>query len=66
MHNLSRVKIGEIVFTNEVDESKFSKMFYNVDRVVRSPWVIGGVDILTGEIFFGKFIFETKIPSQLS
>ncbi|KCZ80224.1 hypothetical protein H312_02374 [Anncaliia algerae PRA339] len=56
MRNLSRVKIGGVGCTIEVDESKFSKRKFNVGRVVRSPWVIGGVDIFTGEFFLRSFI----------
>jgi hypothetical protein len=45
-------KIGGIGHIVEIDESKFSKRKYNVGRTVRSPWVIGGIDVETRDTFF--------------
>ncbi|MGL6009028.1 MAG: transposase [Culicoidibacterales bacterium] len=51
-----------------MDESKLSKRKFNVGRVVRSPWVIGGVDIVTGDMFFKEVLFRNRstIASVLS
>ena len=50
--------IGSIV---EVDESQFSKRKFNVGRVVRSAWVIGGLDINTGDLFFREVLFRNRM-----
>jgi hypothetical protein len=47
-----QAKIGEPGKIVEVDESKFTKRKYNVGRAVRSPWVIGGIDLETRKVFF--------------
>ncbi|KCZ79677.1 hypothetical protein H312_02939 [Anncaliia algerae PRA339] len=52
MINLSPRKIGGIRYVVEVDESKFSKRNYNIGRNVRSPLVVGGIDILTRYVFY--------------
>ncbi|KCZ75116.1 hypothetical protein H311_03912, partial [Anncaliia algerae PRA109] len=45
MKTLQRTKIGGIGHVIEVDESKFSKRKFNVGRAMRSPWILGGVDL---------------------
>ncbi|KCZ82132.1 hypothetical protein H312_00409, partial [Anncaliia algerae PRA339] len=45
----SRGRIGGPGHVIEIDESKFSKRKYNVGRIPRSPWVVGGIDINTRE-----------------
>ncbi|KCZ79039.1 hypothetical protein H312_03578, partial [Anncaliia algerae PRA339] len=49
---LGRNKIGGFGHIVEIDESKFSKRKYNVGRLVRSPWIVGGIDLTTNQIFF--------------
>ncbi|KCZ76432.1 hypothetical protein H311_02569 [Anncaliia algerae PRA109] len=49
-------KIGGIIQCVEVYESKFSKRKYNIERVKRSPLIVGGVDIHTVEIFFVEIL----------
>ncbi|KCZ79768.1 hypothetical protein H312_02851, partial [Anncaliia algerae PRA339] len=44
----------------EIDESKFSKHKYNVDRLVRSPWIVGGIDLTTNQIFFVEVLKRDK------
>jgi DNA-directed RNA polymerase subunit M/transcription elongation factor TFIIS len=53
-------KIGGIGHIVEIDESKFSKRKYNVGRAVRSPWVIGGIDIETRDTFFVEVFSRNK------
>lgn len=60
MITLQRRKIGGVGHTVEVDESKFSKRKYNVGRSVRSPWVVGGVDLTTGEVFFVEVLYRNS------
>ena len=60
MRRIQRSKIGGIGRIVEVDESKFSKRKFNVGRLVRSPWVIGGVDINSGELFFREVLFRNQ------
>lgn len=45
-------KIGGYGHVVQIDESKFSKRKYNVGRIERSPWVIGGIDLITKDVFF--------------
>ncbi|KCZ73977.1 hypothetical protein H311_05062, partial [Anncaliia algerae PRA109] len=49
---LGRNKIGGLGHVVEIDESKFSKRKYNVGRLIRSPWIVGGIDLTTNQIFF--------------
>lgn len=56
MRTIKTTKIGGVGRIIEVDEAKFSKRKFNVGRAVRSPWVIGGVDIHSGEMFFVEVI----------
>ncbi|KCZ74627.1 hypothetical protein H311_04405, partial [Anncaliia algerae PRA109] len=49
-------KIGGVGHFFEVAESKFSKRKNEVGRIVESKWIIGGVDIHTGELFFREVI----------
>lgn len=60
MINHRPAKIGGVGHIVEVDESKFSKRKYNVGRTVRSPWVVGGVDINTGDLFFVEVFRRDK------
>jgi hypothetical protein len=43
---------GKIV---EIDESKLRKRKYNVGRMVRTKWIIGGVDMME-QLFLLKFL----------
>ncbi|KCZ78830.1 hypothetical protein H311_00129 [Anncaliia algerae PRA109] len=52
MRDESSSKIGGTGHIVEIDESLFSKRKYNVGRVPRSPWVVGGIDLETKECFF--------------
>jgi transposase-like protein/ribosomal protein S27AE len=52
MTSLRPQKIGGIGHIVEIDESLFSKRKYNVGRSVRQIWVLGGIDITTGDSFF--------------
>ncbi|KCZ79314.1 hypothetical protein H312_03293, partial [Anncaliia algerae PRA339] len=54
--NEKRNKIGGVGKRVEIDESKFSKRKYNVGRVVKTLWVVGGVDVATGDAFFVEVI----------
>lgn len=60
MKNLIPRKIGGVGRIIEIDESKFSKRKFNVGRSVRSPWVIGGVDIHSGDLFFREVLFRNR------
>ena len=53
-------KIGGPGTIVEVDEAKFSKRKFNMGRVVRSPWVIGGVDLSNGNLFFREVLFRNR------
>jgi transposase-like protein len=52
-------KIGGRGIVVQIDESKFSKRKYHVGRLVRSVWVVGGIDEL-GETFFVDVISRTR------
>jgi hypothetical protein len=52
-------KIGGCGMIVQIDESKFSKRKYNVGRLVKSVWVIGGIDE-RGEIFFVEVLSRSK------
>jgi hypothetical protein len=52
-------KIGGNGMIVQVDESKFSKRKYNVGRLVKSVWVIGGIDE-SGETFFVEVLSRSK------
>lgn len=60
MRQLLPQKIGGPGKIVEVDEAKFSKRKFNVGRVTRSPWVIGGVDIENGNVFFREVLFRNR------
>lgn len=51
-------KIGGRNHRVQIDESKFSKRKYNVGREVRSPWIVGGIDLETREVFFVETFFR--------
>lgn len=51
-------KIGGVNHRVQIDESKFSKRKYEVGRVVRSPWIVGGIDMTTKEVFFVETYFR--------
>ncbi|KCZ77696.1 hypothetical protein H311_01287 [Anncaliia algerae PRA109] len=52
MINLRPRNIEGIGHMVEIDESKFSKRKYNIDRNIRSPRVVGGLNILTEDFFY--------------
>lgn len=56
----SRSLIGGVGHIVEIDESKFTKRKYNVGRVPRSPWVVGGIDVSTKECFFVEVFHRTS------
>lgn len=51
-------KIGGVGHRVQIDESKFSKRKHEVGRVVRSPWIVGGIDMTTREVFFVETYFR--------
>jgi hypothetical protein len=51
-------KIGGVNHRVQIDESKFSKRKHEVGRVVRSPWIVGGIDMTTKEVFFVETYFR--------
>ena len=46
----------------EIDEALFSKRKYNVGRLVRKTWVVGGIDLDNGKFFF----VETPLRDKAS
>ncbi|KCZ80787.1 hypothetical protein H312_01794 [Anncaliia algerae PRA339] len=60
MKLLGRNKIGGFGHIVEIDESKFSKCKYNVGRLVRSPWIVEGIDLTTNQIFLAEVQKKTK------
>ncbi|KCZ82518.1 hypothetical protein H312_00176 [Anncaliia algerae PRA339] len=54
MKDLKPQKIGVVGSIVEIDESLFSKRKYNVGRLVRRVWIVGGIDIRTRDTFFVK------------
>ncbi|KCZ79038.1 hypothetical protein H312_03577, partial [Anncaliia algerae PRA339] len=57
---LGRNKIGGFGHVVEIDESKFIKLKYNVGRLVRSPWIVRGIDLTTNQIFFVEVLKRDK------
>ena len=53
-------KIGGDEHMVEIDESLFSKRKYNIGRIVRTVWVVGGIDLDTGHTFFVETPFRNK------
>lgn len=53
-------KIGGRGLIVEIDETKFSKRKYNVGRLVRSVWVIGGICLETKETFFVEVLSRSR------
>jgi hypothetical protein len=53
---------GHIV---QVDESRFSKRKFEVGRAVRSPWIVGGIDVLTREFFFETLYRDSNTLSNI-
>jgi hypothetical protein len=53
-------KIGGIGHIVEIDESLFSKRKYNVGRILKSRWVIGGIDLMTRDTFFVEVSYRNK------
>ncbi|KCZ77911.1 hypothetical protein H311_01070, partial [Anncaliia algerae PRA109] len=49
-------KIGGKDRIVEIDESKFSKRKYNIGRNIVSLWVVGGIDVESGDSFFVEVI----------
>jgi hypothetical protein len=43
--------IGGVGHVVKLDESKFSKIKFQVGRVVRSPWIVGGIDYTLVKFF---------------
>ncbi|KCZ77468.1 hypothetical protein H311_01517 [Anncaliia algerae PRA109] len=60
MINTRASKIGGIGHVVEVDEAKFSKRKYEIIRIVRSAWVVDGVDLTTGETFFVEVFYRNE------
>lgn len=56
----SQRKIGGVGMVVQIDESLFSKRKYNVGRLVRKVWVVGGICYETNETFFVETLFRTK------
>ena len=52
--------IGGSGHVGEIDESLFSKRKYNVGRLVRKMWVVGGIDLDDGKSFFAETLFRDK------
>jgi hypothetical protein len=45
-------KIGGVGRLVQIDESKFSKRKFEVERVVRSPWILGFIDVESRDVSF--------------
>ncbi|KCZ78263.1 hypothetical protein H311_00709, partial [Anncaliia algerae PRA109] len=61
----SNEKIGGIGHIVQIDESKFSKRKYNVGRTVRSPWIVGGIDLNTKRYFLARLYLEIQELLQI-
>ena len=53
-------KIVRLSCVIEIDEIKLPKRKFNAVRVVKSPWVIVGVDGSSGNIFFKEVMYRNK------
>lgn len=51
-------KIGGFGHIVQIDESKFSKRKYEIGRVVKSPWIVGGIDCTTHQVFFVETFYR--------
>lgn len=60
MRTIVLIKIGGIRCIIEVDESKFLMRKFNVGRVLKYPWVIGGVNIGTDDVLFRVVLFINR------
>jgi transposase-like protein len=50
--------IGGLGHFVQIDESKFSKRKFQVGRVVKSPWIVGGIDYATRDVFRIETIYR--------
>lgn len=53
-------KIGGPGHVIQIDESKFSKRKFGVGRIVRSPWIVGMIDVETREVCFVETFFRNS------
>lgn len=56
--NNSLEKIGGLNRLVQIDESKFSKRKFEVGRTVRSPWIVGFIDVETREVRFVETFYR--------
>lgn len=59
MRQETRNKIGGEGHIVQIDECLFSKSKYNIGRVVRKVWVVGGIDYITNECFLVETFFRS-------
>lgn len=53
-------RIGGPGHVIQIDESKFSKRKFEIGRIVRSPWVVGMIDVNTREVCFVETMFRNS------
>lgn len=47
-----RSKIGGLNRIVQIDECLFSRRKYNIGRLTKKKWIVGGIDYMTNEVFF--------------
>ncbi|KCZ77225.1 hypothetical protein H311_01767 [Anncaliia algerae PRA109] len=56
MKDLKPQKISGIGSIVEIDESLYSKHKYNIGRLLRRVWIVGGIELRTRDTFFVEVI----------
>ncbi|EPR78292.1 hypothetical protein SLOPH_2604 [Spraguea lophii 42_110] len=51
-------KIGGVEKTVKIDESVINKRKYNKGRIVKTKWILGGIFMEDGNLFFSNYLIE--------